>query len=154
MNSRFCVTWTRIDHFETCLMVFITKSRFQLGSQDGKLVKVFWWEKIKMATVMLHIWNCFCQFWCGGVQSPRLCKWPWILNWSKRIIDCCCCRIATVLWSYYGYSSHLHTSWCYPVFLRPGLAFPRFPFTSPSTVIRTRLFEGRFKCLYRVLLFP
>ena len=47
-------------------------------------------NKNKMATLILQIiayflWN---EFWCIGIQSPRFCRWHWILNWSKMEIIC------------------------------------------------------------------
>ena len=52
------------------------------------LVKVFLWEKGKMANVMLEILDGFLRydFWCTGIQSPRFCKWLWIFNQSKWIL--------------------------------------------------------------------
>ena len=64
---------------------FITKSRLQT-TQDGKLVKEFD-EKI-MATEIVQILDVFLRnkLWYTGIQSPRFCKWPWSLNWSKWMI--------------------------------------------------------------------
>ena len=41
-----------------------------------------------MANVMSDILDAFSlvyEFWCSGIQSPRIYKWLWILNWSKWI---------------------------------------------------------------------
>ena len=56
-NSRFCFMWARINNFKAC-DGFTRKWRLQ-STQDGNLVKIFWWEKSKMATVILQILDFF-----------------------------------------------------------------------------------------------
>ena len=48
------------------------RSRLQ-STQDGNLVKVFLWEKGKMANGMLEILDGFSLYesWFTGIQSPR-----------------------------------------------------------------------------------
>ena len=85
MNSRFFVIWTRMNHFETCLMILSQKSSLRT-TQDGKLVSEFWWEKKKMATEIVQIVDFFLrnEFWHTGIQSPRFWKWALILNWLNE----------------------------------------------------------------------
>ena len=66
----------------------ISKSRLQTFV-DGKSVKeVSWGKKAKMVTEKWQISDFFLpnESWYTNIYSPRFCKWPWILNWSKWIL--------------------------------------------------------------------
>ena len=81
-NSRFCIIWARMKHFDARLVVSITKNRHQ-RTQDDKLLKVFWrkqngdWNStfffFEMSLIQRHS-----KFWFLQVRRNL-----WILNKSK-----------------------------------------------------------------------
>ena len=83
MNSRPYVIWARINCFKARLM---EKYRDQT-TQDGKFVEEFWCKKKtkqnKMASEIVQIskWVLIHRH-----SKSSLCKWPWILNWSKWVL--------------------------------------------------------------------
>ena len=93
MNSRFCGFWATTNHFETRLMVLSQKV---VSKYPSKLLRMASWlmnilmrkKTSKMTTGIAQNLDSFllCEFWYTGIQSPRFCKWPWILNWSKWIL--------------------------------------------------------------------
>ena len=84
MNSRFCVIWARMNHFETRLMVLSQKVDSKV-LRMAIIVREYWWrEKNKMATEIVQILRN--KVWYTGIQSPHFYKWTWILNWSKWIL--------------------------------------------------------------------
>ena len=70
-KSSFCHIWARMNYFEACRSDgLITKSRLH-STQDGNLIKVFWWEDSKMATSVFEILDGFSLVWVPMYQQSK-----------------------------------------------------------------------------------
>ena len=65
---------------------FITKSRLQ-STQDGNLVKLFWWEESKMATSMFEILDGFSLVWVPMYQQSKSAFLQVALNFELGLMD-------------------------------------------------------------------
>ena len=75
-NSSFCPIWARMNN------AFITRSRLQ-STQDGNLVKIFWWEEVWHFRRFSLVWVSMYQH---SKSTFLLVTLNFVLDLSKRIL--------------------------------------------------------------------